>query len=95
MDKTCGPDPTTMIIPGTELPANPLANQGHGKVAVIVPSVAVGLLFAVIVVGAILGMRRMKKIQRRQRSTQLSTSVVMNVNGTLATEGQSKLCLIS
>ena len=107
MDKTCGPNPTTLITPETQLPAhstpaNRLAthhsqptNQGQAKVAVIVSSLAVGLLFAVIVVGAILCMRRMRKIQRRQGSTQSPTSVAMNVNGTLATEGQSKLCLIS
>ena len=98
-----GPNPTTMIIPETQppahTPANTLANhhshptnQGHGKVAVIVSSVAVGLLFAVIVVGV---MRKMRKIQRRKRSPQLPISVAMNVNGTQATQGQSKLCLIS
>ena len=98
-----GPNPTTMIIPETQppaqTPANTLANhhshptnQGHGKVTVIVSSVAVGLLFAVIVVGV---MRKMRKIQRRKRSTQLPTSVAMNVNATQATQGQSKLCLIS
>lgn len=114
MDKTCGPNPTTMITPETQLPAhstpapahstpaNRLAthhsqptNQGQAKVAMIVSSVAVGLLFAVIVVGAILCMRRMRKIQRRRGSKQPPMSVAMNVNGTLATEDQSKLCLIS
>ena len=104
VDKTCGPDPTTMIILTTDQrqantintlanPSQP-TNQGHHvKVAVIVSSIAIGLLFAVIVVGAIL--LRMRKVQRRRGSASQLPTLAMNVNETRPTEALSKLWLIS